>query len=204
MKFILTSFLLSPLLLLSQARTANELAAADFKKYENESGMISYTITGDATGDEKMVFDTYGWNSVRKQSMIFELYGIKTTQILHEITDGDFVYRLNERDSSLVARKDFKWSQQAAYKNPDQVSEAILFSLGGTHISDSVLLEKKCQVWTFEGKAIQELWIWNGLVLKRKTKLGDRIIFSTANDLQLGTTPDPSLFLIPDHLVLKN
>ncbi|MEM7297802.1 MAG: hypothetical protein AAF391_06010 [Bacteroidota bacterium] len=93
MKTSLLALLLSPLLSFSQARTASELQNEGFKKYADQSGQIIYEIKGDASGDETMIFDTNGWRSMRKQTMVFELYGIKTIQTLHEITDGDFVYR---------------------------------------------------------------------------------------------------------------
>ncbi len=196
--------LLIPHLLFSQAKSATELLAQDLKKYAMKSGEITYDITGDAEGEEKMNFDSYGWKSMRKQNMIFELYGIKTVQTLYEISDGDFIYRLNEGDSTMVVRKDIKWSQQASYKNPLEVSESILFSMGGNRSTmDSALLDKTCQVWTFDNKAIKELWIWNGLVMKRKTKLGDKMVISTANSIEIGIETEETIFEIPDYMKEK-
>ena len=146
-----------------------------------------------------MVFTDFGWTSLRQQTMTFELYGITRTQDIYEITDGDFVYRLNPQDSTYRVRKDNKWSQQASYKTPAQVSESILFSMGGVQQTDSLLMDKKCQVWTFEGKAIQELWIWNGVVLKRKARLGDQQIVTTATDIRLNVIPNPNLFTLPEY-----
>ena len=200
MRTLLISLTFSPLLLLAQARTGQNLIDDGLKKYVIKSGKITYRITGDATGEEVMVFQMNGWQSMRKQTMVFELYGIKTIQTLHEITDGDYLYRLNEGDSTYQSRKDYKWSQQAAYKTPAQSSEAVLFSLGGTRAADSTLLDKKCEVWTFEGKALQELWVWNGLVLKRIAKLGDQMIYTTARNLEMGYEPEPSIFLIPSYM----
>jgi len=203
MKNICVVLLFAPVVLYSQAKNATELYEAGLKKYENQSGKISYTISGDAEGEEVLVFDLNGWRSMRKQDMVLELYGVKNPQTLHEIIDGDFSYRLYEKDSTFVSRKDNKWSQQAAYKTPAQSSEAILFSLGGNKVADSTIINKVCEVWSFEGKALQQLWIWKGLVLKRKTKLGDRIIYSEANNIELGLSPDPTLFDIPSYLKEK-
>lgn len=203
MKSFLITLIFLPVIAYSQARTATELQSEGFKKYKDEKGRITYVISGDAEGDELIVFDRYGWNSLRKQTMVFELYEIKSVQTLHEIVDGDFVYRLKEADSTYVLRKDFKWSQQAAYKTPDQTSEAILFGLGGQYKGDSTLLEKTCEVWTFENRALQELWIWNGLVLKRKTKLGDKKVISTAKKIEIGIQPEPSSFEIPSYFQEK-
>lgn len=199
MKASLFALLSLPLFVFGQAKTAKELRAQDLKKYSIESAEIEYEITGDAEGQEIMVFTDYGWSSLKQQTMTFELYGITSTQNVYEITDGDFIYRLNQEDSTYVVRKDYKWSQQASYKSPDQVSEAILFSMGGEQQSDSMLMDKTCQVWTFEGKAIQELWVWNGLVLKRKAKLGDRLIETTATEIKLDVSPNPILFTFPEY-----
>lgn len=202
MKSLLILIHILPILAFGQAREWESLRDADLKKYSLERGEINYEITGGATGQEVMKFDRFGWQSLRKQTMIFELYGIKTVQTLYEVINGDFINRLNEGDSTYVVRKDLKWSQQAAYKDPDQASEAILFSLGGTHTADSILMDRECQVWTFEGKALQQLWIWKGLVMKRKTKLGDQIIYTTAKSINLETEIDPKTFAIPTYMNL--
>ena len=131
-------------------QTAEELRAKDLKKYAIERVEITYKIGGDATGEESLVFTDFGWNALKKRSMTFELYGITKTQIVNEITDGDFVYRLNPEDSTYRTRRDLKWSQQASYQTPDQVSESILFSMGGQQKADATLLGKTCQVWAFE------------------------------------------------------
>lgn len=204
MKSAIHLLILLPCMVFSQAKTAEELRAQDLKKYAIESAEIKYEISGDAEGEESMVFTDFGWTSLKKQTMTFELYGITSTQSVHEITDGDFVYRLNPDDSTYTIKKDYKWSQQASYKTPDQVSEAILFSMGGQQIEDAILMDKKCQVWTFEGKAIQELWVWNGVVLKRKAKLGDRNIETTATEVKLGLSPNPILFTFPEYYTKKD
>lgn len=203
MKLSLFALLLLPYVVFSQAKTAKELRAKDYKKYATKSGSIEYEISGDATGSEKLIFDNFGWTSLKKQIMNFELYGITSTQSVHEVTDGDFSYRLKLKDSTMRKRVDLKWSTIASYKTPDQLSEAILFSLGGTQQSDSILNGKTCQVWTFENKALQEMWVWNGLVLKRRTKLGDMIVVATANNVTMDTDIDPTQFVIPAYYTEK-
>ncbi|WP_421764802.1 hypothetical protein [Ekhidna sp.] len=200
MKLILNLLIILPVVALAQAQTAEELRTQDMKKYAIESAEIAYKISGDAEGEENMIFKDYGWTSLRTRSMTFELYGISSTQTLIELIDGDFVYRLSENDSTYTMKKDYKWSQQASYKEPDLVSEAILFSMGGQQTeADSLLLGKTCQVYTFEGKALRELWVWKGLVMKRKAKLGDRLIETIATKVEVDITPLEGLFEIPSY-----
>ena len=203
MKRALFPFLLLPMLAYGQAKSGDELLSSGLKKYSFERLKITYQLSGDAEGGEMMVFKDFGWKSVRKQTMIFELYGIKTIQTLYEITDGDYVYRLNEGDSTMISRKDYRWSQQAAYKKPLDASEAILFSIGGTYQADTTLLGRTCEIWTFENKALQELWIWNGLVLRRKTKLGDQTVYATASEILTDFEPENSWFEVPDYMKEK-
>ncbi|MEM6642498.1 MAG: hypothetical protein AAF616_05935 [Bacteroidota bacterium] len=206
-RYRLVLFVMTSLILMvsgAQERTADELLTEGLKKYKAKSGKINYVISGDAKGEEILAFDAHGWTSMRMQTMIFKLYGLQTMQTLHEVRDGDWVYLINEGDSTFRRKKDFKWSQQAAYKDPAAVSEAVLFSLGGVQSADSLLLNKTCQVWTFENKALQELWIWEGLVMKRKTKLGKQNVVVTATEMSIDVEPDPSVFTVPDYLKLVN
>lgn len=203
MRLLTPLLLIIPLFIFSQAKTAEELRIKDFKKYSIKSGSIEYEITGDATGSESLVFENHGWTSLKRQTMNLELYGITSTKSLYEITDGDFGFRLKPEDSTMVKRMDLKWSAIASYKKPEDLSEAILLSLGGTQQSDTTLNGRVCQVWTFENKALQEMWIWKGLVMKRITKLGNRLVVTTATKIDLDIAIDPSVFIIPDYYTSK-
>jgi len=195
-------FSLFPLVVCSQ-QDSEQLSEKNLVKYSARSGMIEYRVSGNAKGDEILLFDRNGWRSLKKQTITFEHRGINTLQTIHEITDGNYVYRLNGGDSTYTSRTDFKWSQLAATNTPDNVSQEILFMLGGNYVADSTLLDKLCQVWTFPGKSLQELWIWDQLVLKRKTKLGNNTILTTARKINLEVTIDPASFEIPSYFTLK-
>ncbi|MEP1096519.1 MAG: hypothetical protein ABJG78_15495 [Cyclobacteriaceae bacterium] len=197
MKALLLLLSLLPSLAFCQTQTSNQLMEKGWKKYTLEKGSINYTISGDASGNEVFTFDRYGWRSLKKISMQFELYGAQRSQVLHETSDGGSIYRIDHSDSTYSKRIDFRWTTQASQVSPKQASEAILFGLGGTYNSDSVLLGQTCQVWTFENKALKQMWVWNGLVLKRISKLGENNITTTATEINLQPTIDAAIFEIP-------
>ena len=188
---------------MSQTQTADQLVEKGLKKYELEKGSITYSISGDATGNEAFTFDRFGWRSLKKRSMQFELYGAQRSQVSHETSNGGSIYRLNHTDSTYIKRMDFRWTSQAGQVSPLQASEAILFGLGGTYTSDSTLLGKTCQVWTFENKALKQMWVWQGIVLKRIGQLGENNIITTATEINLHPTIDPAIFDIPETYQLK-
>ncbi|MEP5612063.1 MAG: hypothetical protein ABJP45_07420 [Cyclobacteriaceae bacterium] len=203
MKAILSVLSVLPALAFCQTQTSGQMMEKGWKKYSVEQGSITYTISGDASGSEVFTFDRYGWRSLKKISMEFELYGAQRSQVLHETSDGGSIYRIDHSDSTYSKRIDFRWTTQASQVSPKQASEAILFSLGGTYASDSVLLGKTCQVWTFENKALKQMWIWNGLALKRVSKLGENNIITTATEVNLQPAIDATIFRVPTTYKLK-
>lgn len=203
MRFLVSLLLTIPSLAFSQVSSSTALIEDGLKKYALENGSITYVISGDAEGEELFMFDRYGWRSMRKRTMQFELYGSQRSQTLHEISDGSLSYRIDHTDSTYRKRVDLKWTSQASRATPQQVSESILFGLGGTYKSDSVLLDKTCQVWTFEGKALKEMWIWEGLVLKRISKLGENNIITIASKIELNPIIEESAFDLPAIYQLK-
>ncbi len=203
MKGAFYTFFLFPMLIFSQEQTSQELVDSGLKKYSREKGSITYEISGDASGEEVFTFDRFGWRSLRKRSMRFELYGSERSQVMHETSDGGSIYRLNHADSTYRKRVDFRWTRHAAQVAPLQASEAILFELGGVYNSDSVLLGKTCQVWIFDSKSLAQMWVWEGLVLKRISKLGENNILTVAAEIDLEPVIDPAIFELPEIYQLK-
>lgn len=194
-------FILSALSLNAQ-KEADELIEEGLKKYPLEKGVLTYEVTGDATGTEFLYFDQFGWKSLKKQTLHFNLYEIEKTQDLAEIIDGDYSYRLYD-DSTYSKKINKRWSNLAHYKDPYDVSESILFSMNGTYHSDSTLMGKPCQVWVFDNKRLREMWIWEGLVLRRISKLGSLKIKTTATSIDLDPTFSQQHFQLPNYYTLR-
>ncbi len=203
MRISLSLIAVLPLFAICQQQSSQEMVDNGLKKYSLETGSISYEVSGDASGEEVFTFDRFGWRSLRKLAMQFELYGSERTQALHEISDGGTIYRINHSDSTYRKRVDVRWTSQPPGSTPQQASESILFNLGGTYNSDSVLLGKTCQVWTFNSKALKQMWVWKGLVLKRITQLGENTIVTTATKVELDPSIEASIFQLPTIYQLK-
>lgn len=154
-------------------------------------------ISGDASGTENFTFDRFGWRSLKKRTMKFTLYDVERSQVLHEVSDGELIYRINHMDSTFIQKVDMKWSSQSPNITPQQASEDILFALGGNYHSDSTLSGNTCQVWTFQNKSLKQMWIWKGLVVKRISMLGELRVVTTAESMKLDVSIDESIFELP-------
>lgn len=204
MKIGIAALLLSPLLSFSQGKTSEELMASGLKKYAAQSGRITYTISGDATGTEVFSFDRFGWRSLKKRHMEFELGGKEKFQEQHEVSDGKLVYRINHSDSTYRKRMDIRWTTIATQMDPAATSDAIIQGIGGVYVGDSIYQDKTCKVWTFEGKSLKEMWVWEGLVLKRRSTLGEKEIITNADKIEIGIPIDDWFFRLPEGYEMKN
>lgn len=198
MKFPNILFFLFSTQVVCQGLQPDQLLENNAKKYSEKSGHIEYIISGDITGTERFDFDQYGWLSFRNQEMFAKDEPIRSTK---EITRGEYIYRLDPEDSTYSVRLDKKWSSDDA---PILKSETILKSIGGVYLADSMLFDKQCQVWRFENKAtLKELWVWNGLVLKRREQIGDLNLIVTATNVATEIPISQNLFQLPTFYTQK-
>jgi hypothetical protein len=199
MKLLPFAFFLVSINLFSQGQGANEMILSGLKKYPFESGRLVYEISGGATGTEEFVFDAYGWRSFRAQKMDITLYDISETRSLYEVTDGENIFRLDVSDSTYMLRVDTKWTDELErFEDPERASASILFELGGNKVGDTTLLDKSCDIWQFNGEVLKELWLWKGLVFKRKVVIGDVEVLMTAKSYTLNEPVNTNNFLVPD------
>lgn len=203
MRAFISLLLVLPFVAFSQGKTSQELMANGMKKYAAQSGRITYQISGDATGTEVFSFDRFGWRSLKKRHMEFELDGEEMFQEQHEVTDGKLVYRIEHSDSTYRKRMDIRWSTLAQQLDPAATSEAVIQGIGGIYVGDSTYQDKICKVWTFEGKSLKEMWTWEGLVLKRRSTLAEKVIITSADKIEIGIPIEEWFFRLPESYELK-
>lgn len=140
---------------------------------------------------------------MKKRHMEFEFGGEEKFQEQHEVTDGKLVYRIDHRDSTYRKRMDIRWSTLASQMDPAATSDAVIQGIGGIYAGDSTYQGKTCKVWTFEGKSLKEMWTWEGLVMKRRSTLGEKTIITSADKIEIGIPIDEWFFRLPVDYELK-
>lgn len=135
-------------------------------KYPFSSGLITYELSGDASGTAVLAFDRNGWRSTEKKELVFKRYGIESTEKSFDHIDGDYFYSANIDAGKGKKTIDKNWSSLLSYKTNDEAVSILMESKGGALSGTDSLLNFACRVWTFDKGAVKIIWEWQGIPMK--------------------------------------
>ncbi len=151
---------------------AKEINYMELKRYGVEKAKVVYQVTGMSEGTEELWFDTYGMRE-RKQTTTNTM-GITTNAM--SILNGPDSYHV-DMNGKTATRTDTPLLKQAAEthgeKDLHKISMDALKAGGAKIIGKETVLGKECEVWQTGGQMGATLWLWNGLMLRTVTKLGN-------------------------------
>ncbi|VXD10849.1 hypothetical protein [Marinoscillum sp. 108] len=172
-------------------------------KYPVQSGIISYTVSGGATGTATLYFDRNGWRALEHRTIQINRYGTMSTEDRKELTDGDYIFKINLTSGSGEKAKDERWSGLMTYKSNAQAFEAIMVSRGGSKVGMDTLLGKPCNKWAFEKGPVSHLWVWQGIPLKVIKKLPGLSYEQTAVSFTENPQIEEVTFTLPEEVIWK-
>ncbi|MFY0685693.1 MAG: hypothetical protein JXQ90_00935 [Cyclobacteriaceae bacterium] len=167
----------------AQSGNAKELAEQGLIKYPFIDGIITYEISGEASGSSTLSFKYFGWLSASNRDMTYTLYGISSEDHRLEYINGDFIYSIDMKTKKGKTSKDFELSKLTQYKSPIESREAVYSSKGGIKTGTDTILDKPVNIWKFSSGNMIELWEWDGIPLKMTRKLGKLTFTLTATDI---------------------
>ncbi|MEP0369239.1 MAG: hypothetical protein ABJN36_00295 [Cyclobacteriaceae bacterium] len=185
--------------LFAQNGNSIEILDSGKKKFPVESGKITYTIDGTASGQATCYFDRYGWRQMLIKEITLEQYGIKSTEKTIVLIDGDKIFSINQSSKKGTKSSDPRWSQLAAYKENSEILSIVLEDDGGTKGKDSTLVGKPVQLWTFSKGLVKSAYVWNGLNLMETKSAGKLAYKMTATDF-MESKIDESVFVLPNEI----
>jgi|GEM_PF-1557929 len=172
-------------------------------KYPVQSGIISYTVSGGATGTATLYFDRNGWRALEHRTIQINRYGTMSTEDRKELTDGDYIFKINLTSGSGEKAKDERWSGLMTYKSNAQAFEAIMVSRGGSKVGMDTLLGKPCNKWAFEKGPVSHLWVWQGIPLKVIKKLPGLAYEQIAVSFTENPQIEEATFALPEEITWK-
>lgn len=186
--------------LFAQNGNSTEILDTGKKKFPIESGKITYTIDGTASGWATCYFDRYGWRQILIKEITLEQYGIKSTEKTIVLIDGDKIFSINQDSKKGTKNSDPRWSKLAAYKENTEIQSIVLEDDGGTKGKDSTLVGKPVQLWTFSKGLVKSAYVWNGINLMETKSAGKLAYKMTATDF-VESKIDESVFVLPNEIV---
>jgi hypothetical protein len=183
-------------------------------KYDVESGIIFYTITGGAQltketnlsieGSLKLRFKEWGDVKLEEEHVMVLTTGA--------IKDKQEIQRLEKETNNKVITVDYKNEQLLERKKNNVVSNILKETEGLVQKGEDTISGYPCKIWRGEGI---EKCIYKGIVLKQKThlfgvtylKLATQIVFNFNASKNNCTMPDYHIHkfgLIKDNIKTKN
>lgn len=173
------------------------------KRYEIQSGIITYTISGGGDmmgiqtkidGKSKTIFKEWGAVELREENsksviMGKEAYTHQTTKI-----DHDKVY-IVDYEKKIISQYDQKMLMRSQYKNLAKNAKEMMLSMGGKKTGEEPILGYVCEVWEAN---LMKLWLHKGIMLKSLVKIMGTAHTTEATNIQFNISVSDEDLQLPD------
>lgn len=207
MKTLTIIFMTLGLICASQQPSGNSesIQLKSKNRYPLDFGTIQYKVEGkDVSGTATTYFDRKGWRSKDVKDLTISRYGLKTVEAKTELIDGDYIYQVNNTNSTGKQSSNNKWSTLLRYKSFDESSKAIYESQGAVLAGADTILNIPCNKWTYTNGTTSAFWEWKGLVLKTHKKMPGLEYTIQAISIDSTTVLKESIFDLADNIAWGN
>ena len=174
-------------------------ANINYKRYQIESGIIEYTISGAQKGKEIVFFDQWGMREAKYTEIERPRLG---TQHLLTLVDGLWVYTI-DLDKKIGNKSEHAIIKGLLSRLSDNsqvdISLAIIKEMGGKKSGQGDVIDKNCDIWEIERLA-STLWIWKGIPLQNQIQMPNTKIVISAKEIQEQVSIPESKFRVPANI----
>jgi len=179
------------------------ISAQDFKRYEFESGKVTYKTSGSMQGTETMYFDDYGMLEVKNTKATLEMMGIKQVTDTKVIMDGKWIYTLDNNSGDANKMENPLYSMFPDGADLEKVGEEMMLNMGGKKIGTETLLGKKCDIWEIK-KLMSKVWVWKSIPIKSEVNMMGMNIIQIATSVEVDIDVPSNVFKIPEGVEFKD
>ncbi len=180
------------------------LLSADAKKrYDVESGIIKYKITGsgnvmgvsmEVNGDATSVFRNWGSEELYEEQTSSVTMGQKTQEHdMNKIVDTK-VYIVDFKNKMIL-----EYSNEALASSPysdlGQQGKDMLISMGGKKIGEENFMGYDCEIWEL---APAKMWVYKGVLLKSEAGMMGIKYTTAAVEIDLDASVSDDQLQMPD------
>ena len=181
---------------------STQILYAKTKRYEVESGKVTYTITGNGNimgmerethGHKILYFEDYGNVEVQETEETSTMMGRTEKQHrLVKIQDG-MVYSVDYKQK-MITQQDMSQFMNGKYMN--KMGKEWLKEMGGKKVGRGEVLGLSCEIWeTMETK----IWMHKGVTLKLETNIMGMTRKEEAIEAKFGVSIPSEKLKLPDY-----
>ncbi|RRS29855.1 MAG: hypothetical protein P794_09980 [Epsilonproteobacteria bacterium (ex Lamellibrachia satsuma)] len=181
---------------------STQILYAKTKRYEVESGIVTYAITGggdimgmknEISGHKTLYFEDYGNMEVQETEMTTIMMG--RTEKHHELMkiQNGMIYSV-DFEKKVIIKQDI--SKIMNNKDISKMGKEMLKEMGGKKISSGKVLGHLCEVWEMMGTKI---WIHKGVTLKIESNIMGMMHKEEATEVKFGASIPAEKLKLPDY-----
>ncbi len=181
---------------------STQMLAAKTKRYDVESGIVTYTITGsgnimgirhEAHGKKTLYFEEYGNVEVQESEEVSSTMGHTDRQHnLFKIQDG--IADSVNFQRKMITKQELSEMMQG--KDMGKMGKEMLKGMGGKKIGHDKVLGYDCEVWEAMGSKI---WMYKGVTLKVESNIMGMIRKEEATEAKFGVSIPADKLKLPDY-----
>lgn len=175
------------------------LKDAGHRRYQIESGVVQYQMTGGQNGSETIYFDRWGMREAKYTRTEISFSGITQKTNTLTLIDGEWIYvvDMDKRTAAKTKNSLLKTiAEKSGKKDFGEIGEQMLRDMGGEKIGSGEIAGKPCDVWEVK-RLGSKSWVWKSIALKTQVKMGGLEITSTATSVEEGVSIPEDKFALP-------
>ncbi len=189
------SLLFSMLLLVNAIAVAQNKAS--LKRYNQESGTIEYTITGNMmNGNEILCYAKFGWFEAKYTNTEVKVAGFSQKTNTVAYLEGSTIYTV-DLNTNTGTKMENSFMKNLEGKDLQDAGKQMLIDMGGKKIGNETFLGKNCEVWEIKSMG-SKTWFWNWMPLKIDVNMMGQQITYTAT--KISDTVDPKKLQRPTNI----
>ncbi|MEM7372939.1 MAG: hypothetical protein AAF587_30235 [Bacteroidota bacterium] len=185
----------------SDAANSSQMLAEGFKRYEVESGIITYKLSGNMqSGTKTIYFDRWGLREATYEESVTKIFGLKQKSETISFLDGENMYNYDPKKNTYMRTKNTLVKPVAdemsnGEKSMTKGGKAFLEGMGGKLIGNETFMGKDCEIWELASLNSTN-YIWKGVSLKATATLLGMTTEWEATDIQINVeVPEDKLSL---------
>ncbi len=185
-----------------ETATVAQLRDSEYRRYQIESGIVEYRVSGSQNGSEAIYFDRWGMREAKYTRTEISFSGITQRTNTLTLLDGEWIYVLDlERRTGTKTKNTLlkTIAEKSGMKDFGEIGEQMLRDMGGEKIGSEEVASKPCDVWEVKRLGSRS-WVWKSISLKTQVRMGGLEITSQATRVEEGASVPEDKFALPSDI----
>ena len=184
--------------------SGEKMKDAGYRRYQIESGMVEYAVSGAQQGTESLYFDKWGMREAKYTRTEISIAGVtqKTNQLT--LMDGEWIYNidLDKKTGTKIKNPIFDIiAARSDSKDFGELGLQMLKDMGAEKTGSEEVAGKPCDIW--EAKSLgSKSWVWNSIALKTEVNLAGIRATTVATKVDDGASIPEDKFTLPSDATI--